>query len=124
VFRQMAGLSAQSLLLSHATPLCLFSPSHPAAEGSVDSLPLSRKDRETAPVSEAGPVTSRALHNVHSSCSVVGLLIQLLRKSKRALRPKGMGACKLVKNEVMLGLLAVILSLFGTQSRNKELYKR
>ncbi|GEM_PF-4816931 len=30
------------------------------------------------------------------------ILIQLLRKSKRTLRPKGMGACKLVKNEAML----------------------
>ena len=35
------------------------------------------------------------------------ILIQLLRKSKRALRPKGMGACRLVKNEVMLGRLPV-----------------
>jgi len=35
------------------------------------------------------------------------ILIQLLRTSKQTLRSKAMGACKLVKNEVMLGRLPV-----------------
>lgn len=35
-------------------------------------------------------------------------MIQSLRKSKRTLCPQGMGACRLVKNEAMLGRLAVI----------------
>ena len=37
------------------------------------------------------------------------ILIQLLRRSNQTLRRQGMGACKFVKNEEMLGLSSFII---------------
>lgn len=59
------------------------------------------------------------LHGYHPYAHV---LIQLLRRSNRILRPKGMGACKLVKNEAMLGRLPLTVRYLLVQSTSRTHY--